>query len=250
MVKGKSFQVSGKMKGDRMFNKVSKLFAVAAMVSLVCVPAMAQKPEAAAGRTGDIPQAGPGVLLYDQTDNAAGNGAPDQDFEAGFDAYDAEGADDFVVAAPGWGIDRVVTVGTYSTTGPCVNMDVVFYPDAGTLPGAAPVCSYLNVVPTSDTAGSLTLDLPSTCSLPPGTYWVALQCQLDFGVGGQHFWSNRSTQSNSGSVWRNPNDGFATGCVNWDRQTTCGVGGGLSPDFLFQIWGAALPVELQSFDVD
>jgi hypothetical protein len=38
-------------------------------------------------------------------------------------------------------------------------------------------------------------------------------------------------------VWRNPNDGFESGCTTFTAMTTCGVGGGVSPDFLFQIVG-------------
>ena len=39
------------------------------------------------------------VVLYDQTDSAGADGFPVQNFEASFDAYDSEGADDFVVPA-------------------------------------------------------------------------------------------------------------------------------------------------------
>jgi len=36
-------------------------------------------------------------------------------------------------------------------------------------------------------------------------------------------------------MWRNPGNGFATGCSDWTRRTTCGVGG--EPDFVFRLRG-------------
>lgn len=182
------------------------------------------------------------VLLYDQTSNAAGNGAPDQDFEAAFNAYDSQGADDFVVTDPnGWDVEQVNTVGTTGTAGGST-VSVTFHSNSAgggdpDLPGAAVAgCSYSGIVPV-DTLGSLAITLPTACSLPQGTYWVAIQVNQNFGTNGQHFWSNRTVQSGSESVWRNPGNGFATGCVAYTPQTTCGVGGGASPDFLFQILG-------------
>ena len=44
-------------------------------------------------------------------------------------------------------------------------------------------------------------------------------------------------QSNSPAAWRNPGDGFASGCTDWGTIVTCGVGGGVDPDVLFQILG-------------
>ena len=208
--------------------------------------------DSAAGVGGVAPagvEGGP-AILYAQTDNASGNGAPDQNFEAAFDAYDSEGADDFVVpAGVFWSIEEVRTVGTQSTGGTAASVNVNFYADNGGFPDATPVtgCSYSGVSP-MQTSGSYVITLPAACSLLPGTYWVAIQTNQDFGGGnGQHFWSNRTVASNSGAVWRNPNDGFGRGCTDWDRMTTCNVGGGVNPDFLFDVRGtevAARCVEL------
>lgn len=208
----------------------------------LCVSAAAM--QIAAGSTGSLPSAGTRqVLLYDQTDNASSNGAPDQDFEAAFDLYDSEGADDFVVTDPsGWTVEEINTVGTTGTPGSATT-NVTFYTNAAgggnpDLPGSAvPGCSYTGIVPT-DNSGSFNIVLPTPCYLTQGTYWVAIQTRQDFNTNGQHFWSNRSVQSNSESVWRNPNDGFARGCINFAPQASvCNVGGGASPDFLFQVLG-------------
>lgn len=177
--------------------------------------------------------------LYSQLDSAAGNGVPDQNFETAYDVYDAEAADDFVVPAgpDNWSVTQVLTAGAFSGADAPVTVNISFYPDNAGTPGAAAVCSFPAVTPSSSTGGSYSIDLPSPCVLPPGTYWLGLQTNLDFATGGQHFWSNRSVQSNSESVWRNPGDGFTTGCTTFTAQTTCGVGGGTNPDLLFQING-------------
>lgn len=217
-----------------------KGLALAAVGSLVSLTAWAQTPTSAAGVGGAGTFTAPegAMTLYSQLDNPAGNGAPDQDFEASFDAYDAEGADDFNVDFPdGWVIQQVNTVGTTGTPGGSL-VDVNIYADNGGTPlGGANVCSYNDVAPSLDNAGALTVDLPSNCEVPAGLHWLAIQVNQNFGAFGQHFWSNRSSQTNGPSHWRNPGDGFATGCLDWTPQITCGVGGGASPDFLFAVSG-------------
>jgi uncharacterized repeat protein (TIGR01451 family) len=227
-----------------------KIFVLAAIACLVAAAAYAQPLSTGAGEAGSAsftePEGG-SMVLYDQTDSAGGNGAPDQDFEAGFDAYDSEGADDFDVTWPdGWDIEQVNTIGTTGTPGGAT-VDVNFYTDNGGTPlGGTQVCTYAAVTPTIDNLGSLTVDLPMPCELDSGLNWVAIQVNQNFGSFGQHFWSNRSVQSFAPSKWRNPGGGFATGCVDWANQagtqdgnpaTGCGVGGGTNPDFLFSLVG-------------
>lgn len=233
------------------------VFILALAVGLLALPASAQLVnQAGVGGVAPTPEGGI-TDLYDQTDNGSGNGAPDQDFEAAFDGYDSEGADDFEVTWPdGWVVQQVRTVGTQSTGGSATSVNVNFYPDSAGFPGGTAQCSYSGVVPTAQVAGSFTIDLPSDCFLPAGFWWVAVQTTQTFGGGnGQHFWSNRTVQSNQGGVWRNPLDGFGSGCTDWDRMTTCGVGGGTNPDFLFVIagvLGAPPPppgVEIPTLDV-
>jgi hypothetical protein len=48
-------------------------------------------------------------ILYSQLEPRAGSGAPDQEFEAAYSAYDCEGADDFVVTDGLWSIGGVLT---------------------------------------------------------------------------------------------------------------------------------------------
>jgi hypothetical protein len=197
--------------------------------------------------------AGGDPVLYSQIDNPAGNGVPDQDFEAVYDIYDTDAADDFVVPAgpDNWSVTQVFTPGAYTSggvpggpAGPAASVDITFYADNAGLPGAA-VCSYPGLVP-ADTAGAFFTTLPTPCVLPPGTYWLGQQTNQDVLTAGQHFWSNRSVQSNAGALWRNPGDGFGTGCTTFTAPGTCGaapgVGGGF-PDQLFQIDGFLVPAQ-------
>ena len=58
--------------------------------------------------------AAPAVVLYDQYDNISANSTSSQNFESGFDAYDDELADDFVVpTGDTWNIKQVDVAGEY-----------------------------------------------------------------------------------------------------------------------------------------
>ena len=209
------------------------------VLAVAAAPAVVDAAMSNAAGVGGNPLSGLGrqSMLFDQTSDPSGNGAPDQDFEAAYDSYDSEGADDFDVTwADGWNVQQIQTVGTYSSTGPVATNKVTIYAGAGGTIGAQ-LCAYTGLVPSADNGGSLTIDLPTDCFVGQGMAWVAIQSQLDFAVAGQHFWSNRTTQNFAGALWQNPGDGFGSGCTSWTAMTTCGVGGGTNPDFLFQIWG-------------
>ena len=209
------------------------------LILLCALPASAVLQKSASG-TGVLPDAPEGSLLYDQNDNPQGNGASSQNFEAALNGYDTFAADDFVVTDAAWDITGVNTAGVYfNGLGPMGSVNVTFYansPGGGDpdLPGAVE-CTYSGIVP-GDAAGSLTITLPATCSLAAGTHWVEVQANMDFAVGGQWAWSTRTVQSGSESVWRNPGNGFGTGCVAYAPLTVC-IPVGLGPDFMFQIEG-------------
>ncbi len=107
-----------------------------------------------------------------------------------FDIYDNQGADDFVVTAPGWAIDLVENLGVYyNGTGPATSVNVFFYTNTGGLPGTL-VEQRLNVIPSGGLAtGSFIIPISPAVNLTPGTYWVSIQANLDFGVGGQYGWT-------------------------------------------------------------
>ena len=193
---------------------------------------------------------GPHEVLYDQTDNAGTDAITSQDFEAANDAYDNQAADDFVVpAADGtWTIDEVYVSGAYwngSPGGPSLQANVYFYQDASGLPGTQ-VYSALGV-PSGEAGGDFTIALSTPAVLPAGTYWVSVQARMDAASGGQWGWTERTVQSNSASAWRNPGDGFASGCTNWGNRVSCGVG--TEPDLIFRLSGIRGAAELPNIDV-
>jgi hypothetical protein len=189
------------------------------------------------------------VVLYDQTAGAGTNSLTSQNFEPTYDAYDNQGADDFVVPSPGWSIDLLENLGVYyNGTGPATSVNVFFYNNASGLPGTL-VTSQLNVVPSGGLAtGSFTIPLSPAVNLSPGTYWVSIQANLDFGVGGQYGWTEHLPVGIA-SAWQNPGGGFGTPCTTWGyRVATCAVVGTAGyDDFAFRLSGQLVPVELTSF---
>jgi hypothetical protein len=180
-----------------------------------------------------------GAILYDQTSNAATTAIISQNFEAANDGFDSQVADDFVVpTGPVWTIQRVNVSGIYfNGPGPAASVNVTFYSNSGTLPGAAlPGGTYTNL-PMTDTAGNFSIPLPSNLALTSGTYWVSVQANMDFNSGGEWGWVDRTGQSLSAAAWQNPGGSFGFGCLIWGaRGATCGIDPA-TPDQIFQIVG-------------
>jgi hypothetical protein len=199
----------------------------------------------------------PNVLLFDQTAGTTGIGIVSQDFESVYDAYDAMGAADFPVpAAQTWSITGGFFPGAYfNGPGPTPGLNLVFYSDAGGMPGAViPSCNYPGLVNgvnfTSDAVGNLTLtSLPAPCVLATGTYWVQAQAKMDFGVGGEWGWLDATNTTATVGKWQNPGGGFGTGCNTWGDLQTC-IAAGENNDWGFQLTGTLVPVELQDFTIE
>ncbi|MBC8415073.1 MAG: hypothetical protein H8E11_01440, partial [Candidatus Cloacimonetes bacterium] len=155
-------------------------------------------------------------ILYEQLANISEEGGiSSQDFEASFDLYDAEGADEFVVpVSETWTINEVVILGSYSATGPCDLGNVRFYADDAGMPGTL-LYEYLDVPASPTATGDLDCLIPDTV-LPEGTYWLGFQGRIDFGTSGQWFWTKQAAPTIGYEFyWRNPGDGFGTGCITW-----------------------------------
>jgi hypothetical protein len=193
----------------------------------------------------NVPQQvdGSQALLYDQTTGGNTNGYASQDFEASFDIYDCQIADNFVVPSPGWSIDQVVVSGQYSTTGPALGFNVYFYTNSGVLPGTQVYSAASQ--PYVDNAGVFTITLGTPAVLTPGNYWVSVQCRMDFNVGGQWYWNQVSGAFGSVAAWQNPGGGFGTTCSSWGSIQTCI--GAVGTDQYFALYGLTVPVELTSF---
>jgi uncharacterized repeat protein (TIGR02543 family) len=177
------------------------------------------------------------VTLYNQYNNAAPipGGVTSQNFETANDAFDSEAADDFVVpAGQNWTVTTIDVGGEYSGAGgPAVDFNVNVYANGANLPGtliaSRPAQAYTN------SSGDFTITLAQSVTLSPGTYWVGVQADLDL-ANGQWFWDNRSVTSNQGAAWRNPGNGFGTGCAGFGRKLTC-LPTQNGPDQLFKLTG-------------
>ncbi len=167
------------------------------------------------------PPSGAGGALWSQMDNPGTDGGISaQDFEAAYDTYDAEGADDFVIpAGETWMINEVDVLGSYSDAGPCDLANVRIYEDNAGMPGTL-LIEYLDVAADPDVDGNLFCIIPDT-PLTEGTYWISVQGRMDFGTGGQWYWSRQAPPLIGYEFhWQNPLDGFGTGNTTWVPGST------------------------------
>ena len=183
-------------------------------------------------------------LLVDQFDDPLpDSGYTAQNFEAAFDAFDNEVADDFTVpAGESWTIEQILLLGVYYncvTCGPANSVHITFYNDASLAPGAVVAGPY-DIVPTLDTLGSFILDVTAAPVLASGTYWMGLYVNMDFAVGGQWAWIENDILHGSGALWQNPGGGFGTPCASWGLPATCFATPGAGPDVEYQIYGTSM----------
>jgi cysteine-rich repeat protein len=176
------------------------------------------------------------VVLYDQDNNFASDAQVSQNFtDAGGlnDAFDCEAADDFVVpSGQNWTISSVRVQGLYNGTGPATDVTVSIYANAGAVPGALEFSS--TQVPTSGLeTGSFVIGLSTPPVLAPGTHWLSIQANQPNVPAGEWGWVQRVGQNNSVFVWRNPGNGFLSGCTSFSH---CGAA---NPDLAFSLTGSA-----------
>jgi hypothetical protein len=158
-----------------------------------------------------------------------------QNFEAGFEAYDNAGADDFKLKAA-CTVSKITVPGGYYTgsPGPADSETVTIYKNKKGKPGKV---VNKQTVKGTDNAGTFTIPLKKV-ALDKGTYWVSVVANMDVSTGGQWGWLTSTTKKGNAALWQNPGDGFASGCVKWtDMQTCTGLTG--QPDFSFELGKAA-----------
>jgi hypothetical protein len=169
-----------------------------------------------------------------QRDNDNGIGIVSQNFEATFDAYDAQGADDFKIGATACKVKTVTVDGAYfNGAGPADSFNVTFY-KGKTTPGTV-VKSLTKGYTDNDGIGGVTVKLGRKGpKLAKGHYWVSVQANLSFSVGGEWGWNTNNTVRGQASQWQNPGNGFATGCTTYTTTTTC-IPSGEGGDNSFQL---------------
>jgi hypothetical protein len=183
-----------------------------------------------------------GVVLYSQDGTDSGISIVSQNFEATFDAYDSEAADDFTVPARSK-ITEVDVVGTYfNGSGPASSMNVTFYKSKNGKPGAV-LGDFQGLAYQMD-GRTTRIPLPSKipmCCRQDAVYYVGAQankecCRRGGAVtSGDWGWGTQTTVVGAPAVWRNPGDGYATGCTTFTTETTCFPYG--QGDHLFTIRG-------------
>src|SRR6185312_2531821 len=114
--------------------------------------------------------------------------------------------------------------------------NVTFYKNKKGLPGAVKK-DFANLAGVDNGTGSFKIK-GAKVKLAAGTYWVSVQANLDFGVGGEWGWENQTTVVGKPAAWVNPGDGFGTGCTVYTTETTCIPDG--QGDHMFTIKGSAL----------
>ena len=182
-----------------------------------------------------------GAVLWSQLDEPTGSAWTDQDFEAPYAAYTSDGGEDFVVTeATNWDLESIFTPGSLTVAGSNpFFVNILFYGDAGGVPGAV-LCDFTantNVISAGD--GDLTMDVTG-CNLTAGNVWFSQSVRMDFNPLGQHYWATRATAAgNYEGVWKNPGNGFGNGCLDWQpANAVCGMTG---LDFMFELTGTENP---------
>jgi hypothetical protein len=217
---------------------VSTSAAALAVTLLAAAPSVAgghtsplSPPAGAAGRLAPAHIAGKGSCFSNLVEESQ-VGIVSQDFGAGQNPSDAQGADDFALPRR----CRVSTVGIDNRVynGVADSYNVTFYRDKGGLPGKVVSTS------TSNQAGpcparvvcDTAITLPSAVTLRKGVGWVSVQANLGFGSG-EAVWLTGLTQKGGPAVWENPGDGWGTGCTTWDDLQSCWGDSNPGPDFEF-----------------
>ncbi len=181
---------------------------------------------------------------YTQQDNDNGTGIVSQNFEPGEDTLDSQGADDFRIkkkkcitgqaaSVRGVSLFTISADGVYfNGPGPADSYNVTYYKDSRGTPGSAvAVCDDAAY---TDPSGTGNPTIACRVTLKPGSYWVSVQANMDFSVGGEWGWLTNNTVRGKPSQWQNPGDGFGTGCTTYTTTTTC-IPSGEGGDFSFSL---------------
>lgn len=168
-----------------------------------------------------------------------------QDFDAAFDIYDSQGADDFVVPkGETWRIYRIYARGSLmGGLDPVFQMRVTFYENGegkASRPGNV-VAEHVKSAKSEGARGSgeYSVAFGEPITLKPGTYWLSLQAIMDprDDRAGQWQWQTLHRLRGKSAVWKNPQDGYRTGCTEYKPHHVCFGRIGQGPDFMFWLIG-------------
>jgi hypothetical protein len=163
--------------------------------------------------------------LVDQSTLCTGIGEPSQfftDFGPGGQGTDV--ADDFgVPSGEQWTLGGVSVEGTFIGSGPLTSANVFVWSDSGGLPGAVVSgCSFLSQAPVGGLSDpDIEVNLPGTCVLGAGTYWIEVQAVMPFTPNGQWFWRRNTGTFGAEFAFFDEFDLFGIGCTTWASDSSC-----------------------------
>ncbi len=194
-----------------------------------------------------------GQVIYNQLNQVSGGGITSEEF-TDMPAYTSIAADDFEVpAGMVWNIHYIDVAGAFDVTGIPVNaVNVFFYSNNNGIPGEA-IHTFTNItnvnqVPVNATTDKLGISLPSAVILPEGHYWLGVQLIGEFGTLGPWRWSEHVGLTIGNEYqWKNPQDGFGTGMVDWTASSLFSWG---YFDLAFAFYGQAPANDLSMLSIE
>jgi hypothetical protein len=189
---------------------------------------------------------------FHQLDRDSGVAYPSADFlDDGFDQYDSTGADDFICKRSVNQLRRITIIGSYyGGTGPGESIDIVVRSNDTSGSADEPTdskiaCSFPDM-PINESEWRTVVVQPKgiPCRLKAGrVYWLEAEMNIYFESHGQWGWEAANAITANAADWRNPDDGFETGCASYsaagsggDRDTkSCLQRDELEIDFMFAV---------------
>ncbi|WP_150132226.1 hypothetical protein [Dokdonella koreensis] len=202
-------------------------FAIAAALSAAFAPPAGAVPPPATSSPAAPREAASGMVLYRQQADFYSGGLTAQ---TATDGNPTKAADDFTVTdADGWTVSAfnfAIAIANPPPVTAGITYNLTVHADAAGLPNAAApaLCAATAVAGILDNDDTmLSVPLPQACLLPKGTYWVALQANID-GDGSQPlatalYWNGYLPSPTPGATaaWQSP----AAGCATWQPATSC-----------------------------
>jgi len=165
--------------------------------------------------------------LFDQSTLCGGTAWPSQFFPDLNGGVGVELADDFTVpSGERWTLGAVSAPGVFSSgSDPLQSANVFVWSDSGGLPGAVVSgCSFLSQAPVGGLSDpTIAVNLPGTCVLDTGTYWIEVQAVMPYNSPTNSFWHWAPNTGTFGAeyAFRDVSDLFALGCPVWAAQSSC-----------------------------
>lgn len=182
-------------------------------------------------------------LLYSQFD-VPGKGEASNKFTGNYAAFSSQGADDFQVPSGEiWSIHRVSAAGlNYTRTS---SFNIFIYSSSNSRPAAQIYAGERLLFAPGLDPGEMLIELELPPILPEGTYWLSVQAVASSGPPTEGwFWSDYYPVAGNSGLWRNPEDGYGTGCVTWCQTRPVGM----ETDRMFRLWGnMTIPTSTPTF---